>query len=69
MIGKVAYRWPSANTRKPLRWRARCNRVWNWERKAWRTGDAMAMSLLGSLLSAWRRQLPTRAPGNRVRML
>src|SRR4029450_3403160 len=62
-------RWPSANTRKLLRWRARYKRVWNLERKALRTGDAMAMSLLGSLLIAWRRQLPRRAPGNNVRIL
>ena len=30
-------RWPNANTRKPLRWRARDNKVWNWERKVVRT--------------------------------
>src|SRR6266566_3180822 len=60
---------PSANTRKPLRWRARYNRVWNWERKALRTGEAMATSLPGILLIAWRRQLPKRAPGNSVRIL
>src|SRR2546425_9441757 len=62
-------RCPSANTRKPLRWRARDNRVWNWERKALRTGEAMATSVPGSLLIAWRRQLPKRAPGNSVRIL
>ena len=62
-------RCPSANTRKPLRWRARYSRVWNWERKALRTGDAIATSLAGSLLIAWRRQLPRRAPGNSVRIL
>ena len=43
-------RWPSANTRKPLRWRARYSRVWNCERKALRTGDAIATSFFGSLL-------------------
>jgi hypothetical protein len=44
-------------------------RVWNCERKAWRTGDAMAISFFGSLVMAWRRQLPRRAPGYNVRIL
>jgi hypothetical protein len=29
----------------------------------------MAVSVAGSLLMAWRRQLPRRAPGNSVRIL
>src|SRR2546430_3078182 len=45
-------RCPSANTRKPLRWRARSNTVWHWERKAFRTGDAIEVSCAGSLLIA-----------------
>src|SRR6266446_4014530 len=68
-LTKWRNRWPSANTRKLLRCRARYSRVWNWERKAWRTGDAIAVSFFGSLLSAWRRQLPRRAPGHSVRIL
>ena len=36
---------------------------------ALRTGDAIAASFFGSLRSAWRRQLPTRTPGNSVRIL
>jgi hypothetical protein len=35
-------RWPSANTRKPLRCLAWYHRVWNCERKSLRTGDAIA---------------------------
>src|SRR5215510_14733224 len=62
-------RWPSANTRKPLRWRARCKRVWNCERNVLRTEDGIAVSFPGSLLSAWRKQLPRRTPGNSVRRL
>ena len=53
--------------RKALR--ARYNSAWNCERNTLRTGEAMAMSFFGSLLTAWRRQLPKRAPGNRVRIL
>lgn len=34
--------------------------VWDWERKALRTGEAMAVSFPGNLLIAWRRQLPMR---------
>ena len=61
--------WPSANTRMRLRCRTLDSKAWNCERKALRTGDAIATSLVGSLLSAWRRQLPRRAPGNNVRIL
>jgi hypothetical protein len=43
--------------------------VRNCERNAWRTEDAMAASFPGSLLIAWRRQLPRRAPGHRGRRL
>ena len=39
------------------------------ERQALRTGDAMAASCFGSLMSAWRRQLPRRAPGQSGGML
>jgi hypothetical protein len=49
-----------SDTRKCLRCRARYSRVWNWERKVWRTGDAIATSFFGSLRSAWRKQVPTR---------
>src|SRR5439155_24148796 len=42
---------------------------WNWVCKALRTGEAMAASFPGSLLSAWRRQWPRRAPEKSVRML
>jgi hypothetical protein len=59
-------RWPSANTRKPFRCRARCNTVWNRARKALRSGDAIATSFFGSLLIAWRRQLPRRTPEKSV---
>src|SRR5262249_18296281 len=62
-------RCPNATTRKLLRCRTLYSKVWNCERKALRTGDAIATSLAGSLLIAWRRQLPRRAPGNSVRML
>src|SRR5215470_394158 len=62
-------RWPNANTRMLLRCRARYSKVWNWERTALRTGEVMAASFFGSLLSAWRRQLPTRTPGKSVRIL
>src|SRR2546429_8005328 len=34
--------------------------------KALRTGEAIAVSFFGSLVSAWRRQLPKRAPGKSV---
>jgi hypothetical protein len=43
--------------------------VCNCERKDWRTGDVIAVSFFGSVLSAWRRQFPRRAPGNSVRIL
>jgi hypothetical protein len=43
--------------------------VWNFERKALRTGVVMEVSFPGSLLIAWRRQLPKRAPGKSVRIL
>ena len=69
VVGKVAKPLTQRNTRKPLRCRARYKRVWNWERKALRIGDAMATSFFGSLLSAWRKQLPTRTPGKSVRIL
>jgi hypothetical protein len=52
-----------------LRWRARYHRVWNWVRSALRNGDAMATSFFGSLRSAWRRQVPRRAPGSSIRIL
>jgi hypothetical protein len=38
-------------------------------RNALRTGDAMATSFFGSLISAWRRQMPTRTPGKSVCIL
>ena len=54
---------PSDTTRKLLRWRQRCNKVWNVERNSWRTVADRPISLSGSLLSAWRRQKPRRALG------
>jgi hypothetical protein len=43
--------------------------LWNCERNPLRTVADRPISLLGSLLSAWRRQKPRRAPGNSVRIL
>src|SRR4029453_2340260 len=60
---------PSDTTRKLLRWRQRCNKVWNVERNPWRTVADRPISLSGSLLRAWRRQKPRRALGNSVRIL
>ena len=60
-------RWPNATIRKLLRCRHRCSRAWNLERSPRRTEAGMPTSLSGSLLSAWRKQNPRRAPGNRVR--
>src|SRR2546425_5673751 len=52
-----------ATTRRLLRCRHRCSRAWNLERNPWRTEAETPTSLLGSLLSAWRTQKPSRAPG------
>ena len=49
-------RGPSATTRRLVRWRHRCRRVWNFERKLLRTGADTPTSVLGSVLSAWRQQ-------------
>jgi hypothetical protein len=61
--------WPSATTRKPFRWRALYRRVGHCVRKALRTGDARAARVFGSVVNAWRRQWPRRAPGPSGRML
>jgi hypothetical protein len=66
---KRPIRWPNANKRQPLRWRARYSQVWNCVRSALQTGDALATSCFGNLVRAWRRQLPKRAPGKRGRIL
>ena len=63
-------RWPRANTRKSWRCRARSQRVWNGVRSLLRTGETQwPCSFFGSVRSAWRRQVPTRSPGSRVRIL
>jgi len=57
-----------ANTLQALPLACPVQRVWNWERKALRTGDAIAVSFSGDLLIAWRRQFPG-APRSSARRL
>src|SRR4029453_13680527 len=60
---------PSDTTRKLLRWRQRCNNVWNVERNPWRTVADRPISLSGSVLSAWGGQKHRGPLGKNVRIL
>jgi hypothetical protein len=58
--------WNQRRTRSPLTVPA-VVATWSAKRRSLRTGDAVATSFFGSLMSAWRRQVPKRAPGKSVR--